>query len=57
MSSTTIRYSGVPENSHSRDSNPVATPPFDLRHQVDGYYDWAGRRLLLVALFDGRCFL
>jgi hypothetical protein len=47
VSSTTIRYSGVPENSHSRDfgNNPAY---IGLRELADGFYDWAGRRLLLA---------
>ncbi|GAA2138875.1 hypothetical protein [Glycomyces algeriensis] len=47
MSSTTIRYSGVPENSHSRDFDN-SRAYIGLRHLTDGYYDWAGRRLLLT---------
>jgi hypothetical protein len=47
VSSTTIRYSGVPENSHSRDFNN--NPAYiGLRKLADGFYDWAGRRLLLA---------
>ena len=48
MSSTTIRYSGVPENSHSHRSNSDASAYAGLRRRVDGFYDWAGRRLLLA---------
>ena len=48
MSSTTIRYSGVPENSHSHRSNSDGSAYTGLRRRGDGFYDWAGRRLLLA---------
>jgi len=48
VSSTTIRYSGVPENSHSHRSHSDAAAYVGLRRRVDGFYDRAGRRLLLA---------